>query len=209
MVKVGLDIGHGGRDPGAIGPTGLQEKDVNLSVGLIVLSLLEGNGIETTVTRTTDVFVSLRQRSDMFNAADVDLVISVHVNKVADPAPNYVASFVYGRGGRAESAARLIQEELRRVTGWPGPHSPDGVMVRNLHMVRETHAPAVVVEMGFISNPEQERQLRDGSFHRVLAVAIAKGICRHFSLPFREVLTENLPPGIVPATLVGGLKPYA
>lgn len=209
MAKVGLDIGHGGRDPGAIGPTGLQEKDVNLSVGLIVLSLLEGNGIETVVTRTTDVFVSLRRRSDMLNAANVDLVISVHVNKVADPAPNYVASFVYGRGGRAESAARLIQEELRRATGWPGPHSPDGVMVRNLHMVRETHAPAVVVEMGFISNPGQERQLRDGSFHRVLAVAIAKGICRHFSLPFREVLTENLPADIVPATLVGGIKPYA
>lgn len=120
------------------------------------------------------------------NDAKVDLVVSIHTNSTADLTKDYTATFIIGRGGQAEKAAKIIQDEVRKATGWPGPTSPDGVMVSNLHMVRETKAPAVIVEMGFMSNSAQEKQLRDKAFQEVLATAIVKGICRYFDVPFRE-----------------------
>ncbi len=176
LLKIGIDPGHGGKDPGGLGATGLKEKEVNLSVSLLVIELLKAQGVDVVATRTTDTFLSLAQRSDMLNNAKVDLVVSIHVNRVANPAANYVANFIIARGGQAEKAAKIIQEELRKATGWPGPSSKDGVVVSNLHMVRETVAPAVIIEMGFISNLEQEIQLKNQEFHKVLALAIAKGV---------------------------------
>lgn len=186
MYKIGIDPGHGGKDPGAIGPSGLQEKEVVLSVSLLLRDLLKANDLEVICTRSTDKYLSLSERSNMLNAAKVDLVLSLHVNSIETPEANYVANFIIGRGGQAEKAAKVIQEELRVATGWPGPAEPDGVKVKNLHMVRETEAPAVITEMGFISNPVQEMQLKDQAFHKTLAIAIARGVCRHFGIKFQE-----------------------
>jgi hypothetical protein len=193
-LATGIDPGHGGSDPGGLGPTGLKEKDVNLSVSLLVIELLKAHGMDVVATRTTDIYLSLKERSDMLNNEKVDLVVSIHVNRVADPAANYVANFIIARGGQAEKAAKIIQEELRAATGWPGPASKDGVIVSNLHMVRETKAPAVIVEMGFISNPEQEKQLKNQEFHKVLATAIARGIVKYFGLQWKTQGTTILGP---------------
>ena len=171
----------------------LKEKDVNLSVSLLVIELLKAHGMDVVATRTTDIYLSLKERSDMLNNEKVDLVVSIHVNRVADPAANYVANFIIARGGQAEKAAKIIQEELRAATGWPGPASKDGVIVSNLHMVRETKAPAVIVEMGFISNPEQEKQLK-AKFHKVLATAIARGIVKYFNCNGKTQGTTILDP---------------
>lgn len=191
MFKVGLDFGHGGTDPGAIGARGLKEKDVNLAVGKVLAELLKYNDLQTVVTRSTDVYVSLLKRVEMLNKAKVDLVVSLHVNAAESPKADYVATFVYARGGKAEQAARAVQQALASATRWRGPASPDGVLVKNLYLLRETKAPAILVEMGFITNPQQEQQLREASFQRLLAVAIAKGILNYFGLTFRE-------PGIEP-----------
>ena len=81
-MKIGIDAGHGGRDPGAIGrnPVYLEEEDVTLSVALELKSLLEENGHQVVTTRTSDTTVSLFQRSNLLNNAHVDLVVSIHVN---------------------------------------------------------------------------------------------------------------------------------
>jgi N-acetylmuramoyl-L-alanine amidase len=185
-MRIGLDFGHGGTDSGAIGTSGLREKDVTLSIGLRLADTLKQQGFNIVLTRTTDKAVSLIDRSNMLNAAKVDLVVSLHVNSVADSKPNYVSSFIIARGGQAEKAAKVIQSELQTATGWPKSASADGVMVQNLHMTRETQAPAVLVEMGFISNPAQEKQLKDKDFQGILATSITKGICKFAGVGYKQ-----------------------
>ncbi|MEW6661530.1 MAG: N-acetylmuramoyl-L-alanine amidase [Bacillota bacterium] len=182
-MKVGIDIGHGGSDPGAIGPSGLKEKDVNLSVGLILLDLLRQRGFNAIAPRTKDVYVSLKERVKRFNNEKPDLVVSIHVNAFSDPSADYIATFIYQRGGAAEKAAKLVQEQLRLGTKWRGPASPNGLITNNLYILRETISPAILVEMGFITNPRHEQQLRDRGFHQVLAEAIAKGLAAYFGKP--------------------------
>ena len=81
-----------------------------------MLEMLKGQGSEVTITRMTDKDVTPTQRTNMLNAANVNLVVSIHVNSVADPRPNYVSSFIIARGGNAEKAAKVLQQELQIAT---------------------------------------------------------------------------------------------
>lgn len=176
---IGIDPGHGGSDPGAIGPGGLQEKTVNLLIASHLVQLLSARGIQTVTTRKDDRTVTLAERSSRLNAAGVDYVISIHCNAVADPNPNYISTFVIGMGGQAEKLARKVQAGIVAITGWPD----GGVRVANLHMLRETKAPAILVECGFISNPDQERDLVSPVMQRDIARAIYTGLLKHLDLP--------------------------
>jgi N-acetylmuramoyl-L-alanine amidase len=171
-MKIGIDPGHGGHDPGAIGPTGLYEKDVALSVAKRLDAFLVAAGQEVIMTRQDDSYLSLFARSNLLNAQGVDMVISVHCNSSTDRTANYVVTYIQGMGGKAEQVAKRVQARLVGATGW----ADGGVRVGNLHMTRETTAPAIIAEMGFISNPEQESQLRSMSWRDKLAKAIANGI---------------------------------
>lgn len=171
-MKIGIDPGHGGKDPGAIGPTGLYEKIVTLDVSLGVKQLLEQAGHQVTMTRTTDKYLDLSERTNLLNAANCYIAVSIHANSFTRPDPNYMSVFIQARGGQAEKLAEKIQLRVVTATGWPD----GGVRVANLHMTRETKMPAVVVEMGFISNPAQEKQLADPAFRKKLASAVASGI---------------------------------
>ena len=172
MVKIGIDPGHGGRDPGAVAADGLTEKEVNLAVGLKLYQLLEEAGINAVMTRTADEEVSLAERVALLNREKVDLVLSLHVNSCTNPQANYLASFILAPGGEAEKAARFIQRELVQATGWPD----GGVRQANFYILRETEAPAVLVEMGFLSNPQVAAQLAQNSFQEKLARAIFRGV---------------------------------
>ena len=178
---IGIDPGHGGRDPGAIGPAGTLEKDINLAIARELVSLLTGREMFVYLTRMADTSVSLKERSRLLNAAQVDYVISIHCNASSSPDPCYISTFIQAGGGQAEKLARLIQNELVTVTGWPN----GGVRTANMYITRETKAPAVLVECGFISNPTQERQLADplGPFTRKeIARAIYTGLMTHLEL---------------------------
>jgi N-acetylmuramoyl-L-alanine amidase len=171
-MNIGIDPGHGGKDPGAIGPTGLKEKDVNLAIARELALMLTGQGFGVYITRGGDLTMELSQRTNALNDAGVDYVISIHCNAFAGPGPNYISTFIRGCGGEAEKLAWKVQEELVKATGWPD----GGVTVKNLHMTRETLAPSILCECGFISNPEQEKQLRTPETRKKLARAIADGV---------------------------------
>ncbi len=177
-MKIGLDPGHGGKDPGAIGPTGLREKDVNLSIVQELTTTLKNAGLDVFVTRNSDWTVDLPGRTKALNNAKCDLAISVHINSATRREANYISTFIQGRGGQAEKLAGKVQDELVRATGWPD----GGVRVANYHMTRETVMPAILVECGFISNPEQERQLRSPEMRKTLAGAIADGVLAHLGI---------------------------
>ena len=202
-MRIGNDFGHGGSDPGAIGPSGLQEADVNLDVGLRVAQILEMNGLEVITTRTGDRYINLFERTKILNRAKCDYVISIHCNSSAFSEPNYISTFIQGKGGEAEKLAKALQKRLVESTGWPD----GGVRVSNLHMTRETDAPAVIVEMGFISNPKQEVKLKQEGMRKTLALSIALGVLDYLGV---DPITSDTPLPLaaikVDGKLMGGVN---
>ncbi len=175
-MKIGIDPGHGGFDPGAVGPTRLYEKDVTLAISRELGRLLKKAGLEPVFTRTDDRAVELVTRSALLNNTKCDLAISVHINSATRQEANYFAVFVQRLGGEAEKLAHKVIDKVTAATGWSWGADDDGIREKDLHMTRETKMPAILVECGFISNPEQEKQLRQPEFQKKMAQAIADGV---------------------------------
>ncbi len=184
---IGIDPGHGGRDPGAVGPNGGQEKDVNLAMALKLQFLLNRMGLKTVMSRTEDTDLSLGARSALFNLRQVDYLISIHCNASSDPFPNYISTHIQASGGHAENLANKVQRQLVKATGW----KDGGVRVQNLHMTRETHMPAILCECGFISNPAQEAILSNAEGQNRIARAIAAALGEHLNV---AAMDENSQP---------------
>lgn len=183
--KIGIDPGHGGTDPGAIGPTGVQEKFVNLDISKRLQSILVSAGMDVVMTRNDDATVSLTNRTALLNQAAADYAISIHCNAASESSANYIATYIQAQGGEAEKLAQSIQSHLAGSVGW----KDGGVREQNLHMTRETHMPAVLCECGFISNPIQEAALNSASTRAALAEAIANGITMFL---FNKEVPQNM-----------------
>ncbi len=167
-----IDAGHGGHDPGAIGPGGVREKDINLHVAARVANLLEQSGVGVVMTRWQDRFIELEDRAALANRRNADLFVSIH----ADSAPNHSAQgfTVYvATAASADSykAARAISQAM---TG-AGSDSR-GVREADYRVLVQTGCPAVLVELGYLSNAQDAARLRDPYFQNRLAQAIADGI---------------------------------
>ena len=182
MAKIGIDPGHGGSDPGALAVNGLQEKEVTLAVSLVLQQLLQAAGVEVIMSRTGDQDVSLADRVALFNRENVDLIMSIHVNSAGTPEPNYISTFILAAGGQAEKIALLLQPQLVAATGWPD----GGVREANFYILRETDAPAVLAEMGFISNPATADILATQAGQQTLARAIFRGLALYLDLQLSE-----------------------
>lgn len=169
--RVVIDAGHGGEyDPGAVFE-GRQEKDDNLRLALAIGDILENNGVEVIFTRVTDVYDSPYEKADMANAADADFFVSIHRNAAAEPGTGSgTMTLVYREEGLAKELASSINRELAK-TGFTdlGTFERPGLVV-----LRRTQIPAVLVEAGFIDNPEDNARF-DAQFDEI-ANAIATGI---------------------------------
>lgn len=174
---IGLDPGHGGIDPGAIGPAGSREADIVLKITLRLAALLEEQGHTLVLTRQDNDSVSLRDRVQILNEAGCDLVFSIHINAFETPQPAYISAWICGRGGEAEILADILTPQLAAATGWPD----GGVMVKGFYILRRTDAPAVLLELGFISNPVQERQLIQTCVQDTIAQCINRGLNQYIS----------------------------
>lgn len=179
VLKPGIDGGHGKTDPGSVSPIRpslgdtiyTEEDDITLAIAKRLQSIFLACGHEPVMTRIGDQYMSLYQRSNLLNKASCDVAISVHINSTINSTAKYISTFIQETGGPAEKLANCIQPLLVKASGWPD----GGVKVANLHMTRETKMPAVLVELGFISNPEEEKQLIKKEFQGKLAAAIAEG----------------------------------
>ena len=187
-MKIGIDPGHGGFDPGAVGLTRIYEKDVTLAISLELDRLLRQAGLEPVLTRTDDRTVEPITRSALLNNTKCDLAISVHINSAARREADYISTFIQGTGGRAEQLAKKVQAELVQATGWPD----GGIRIKNLHMTRETKMPAILVECGFISNPEQEKQLRQPEMQKKLARSIAAGVLDYLGIKGDDIVAVDV-----------------
>ena len=179
MAKVYVDAGHGGKDVGAIGIGNVHEADINLNVCKHLQTELQRQGIEVKMCRTTDVFKDLKARTSEANKWGADIVCSVHCNAFKDVTANGTEVFCYKMGGNGEKIATYVQNELLSVLGTKSR----GVKEGNLAMVRDTNAPAILCELGFITNASDCSKIRANE--KNCAIAICKGICKYLGITYK------------------------
>lgn len=183
-MLIGIDPGHGGNDPGAIGRDfGTMEKDITLAISLGIEKILNNAEIDTFLTRTKDESVLLTIRTTILNQKNCNYVISVHINAASNRTANYISTFIQGRGGEAEKLAEKVQAQMLKATAWPD----GGVRVANFHITRETRMPAILIECGFISNAQQERQLLTNEMQVKIASSVATGILEYIGKEFPQM----------------------
>jgi N-acetylmuramoyl-L-alanine amidase len=175
-LRVSIDPAHGGRDRGFSGPNGTSEKDVNLALAIRLARLLEEAGAEVLLLREADVLVPLYERTDAANIWEPDIHVCLHHSSSPSPRPcgaacYYFANSVYrSRAGRrlAGYIVDALSRELQRVD--LQKHG------RNYACLREVKPLSVMVEPGFLSNPEEGRRLLEPDTILREAQAIVHGI---------------------------------
>ncbi len=220
-IVVAIDPGHGGRDPGAIGPGGTREKDVVLEVGRKLAYLLEREpGFRPVLIRDDDVFVPLAERREMARRERADIFISLHADAVESGGPRGSSVYTLSRGGATSEQARMLarRENAADVIGGVSLSDKDDLVrsvlvdlsrgatleysvdlasevLKGLSEVGPVHKrdveragfvvlksldmPSVLVELAFISNPHEERLLRNPDHQWKLARAINSGIASY------------------------------
>ncbi|MGL5380300.1 N-acetylmuramoyl-L-alanine amidase [Clostridium sp.] len=152
MAKWVLDAGHGGIDPGAIGPTGKKEADIVLEAVYEAKRLLERNGETVILTRTADFYLDLNERVNIANKLNADYFVSFHMNSFVDRSVTGSEIFIFEKGQKSEGLAKFIKDELIS-----NLKSKDrGIKEGSFTVLRETIMPAVVVKADFISNENVE-----------------------------------------------------
>ncbi|WP_127160263.1 N-acetylmuramoyl-L-alanine amidase [Veillonella sp. VA137] len=181
-----LDPGHGGSDPGAIGPTGLQEKQVTLPIAEYLKSILEAKGAKVILTRTTDVDVygphasgvdELQARVNVANGNRADAFISIHINSFSNPNVGGIATYYFDGSDQSKKLASAVQGQIAEHSGFNGDR---GIQPGNLYVLRHSLMPSILVELGFISNPKEEGHLKETSTRQEFANELAKGLELYF-----------------------------
>jgi len=182
MLDLMVDPGHGGKDPGAVGPTGVREKDITLKLALKVGSLLTAQGVKMGYTRTTDVFIELNDRAAMANKAEARYFLSIHINSASSAAATGTETYAYAAGGQGEKLAKAVQSNLVAAIKLPDR----GAKFANFAVLRETNMPAALTEVCFICNPNEEALLKDDAFLDKAAMGIAKGAASFLGITWKD-----------------------
>ena len=190
-----LDAGHGGYDPGA-SYFGISEKSLTLAIQSRVKAKLEAEGYQVVTTRTSDTYVDLTDRSRAANASESDIFVSIHINASGSSAAQGIETYYYQpyaeypsrinatyhanptRLSMSNNLANAIQSSLINATGAQN----QGVKRQTFAVLRETTAPAVLLELGFLSNPQEAARLNTSAYQETLANAIVAGIKRYYSI---------------------------
>ena len=173
---VAIDPGHGGQDPGAIGPSGLREADVVLDIAMRVRDLLARDGIRVLLLRDSDATVDLEDRPRLAREGGATLYVSIHANASPRAAVNGTETFYLTP--QSLVLAQMIQDELGVVLGIPSR----GIKTANFVVLRDNEMPAVLVETAFISHADDELRLRDQAFRQHVAEAVHHGIARFLAI---------------------------
>jgi len=167
-----LDPGHGGYDNGAKSVRGLSEKILTLDVARRVKPLLEARGYQVVMTRTTDVFIPLGGRTGISNAHADAAFVSIHFNSASRRAANGVETYYYN-----SRSAPLASNILREIANCYGSHSR-GTKYARYYVLHHNERPATLLELGFVSNPQENKLLQDPAVRQLLAEKIAVGIAK-------------------------------
>lgn len=179
-----LDPGHGGSDPGAVGPTGTQEKDNTLAISLLLRDRLEKNGATVVMTRDADKDAAypdatadeeLGARVDIANESGADIFVSIHNDAFTNSAAAGTTTFHYGDN----EAVRLAGQVQKCLVDELGTRDR-GSRFASFYVIRYTDMPAILVEIAFISNPEEELLLASVDGRYKAAESIFQGVVKYF-----------------------------
>jgi len=174
-----IDVGHGGTDQGARArPPYCEEKKICLQTARLVKRYLTQLGYHVVMTRENDAFVPLHRRVEIASQASGDLFVSVHFNSTRNPIAKGIEVFFYDdkeNRVRAQASKKLADAVLGRVIRRTEATSR-GVKKGNFFVIRENTMPAILVEGGFISNPEERALLRSRDYQEKIARGIADGV---------------------------------
>ncbi len=221
-MVVAIDAGHGGEDPGAIGPGGTFEKTVTLQIAReLEQRINETPGMQAVLIRTGDYFIPLQQRYDRARKGGADLFLSIHADAFRDFRVRGSSVYVLSRSGASSEAARLLAqrenksdmiggvqldrdddmltsvlldlsqsaaleysndaaEQILDQLGSVGRRHRNRVERANFVVLRSPDVPSVLIEVGFISNPQDEQNLNTPTHRRQIATAITNGVRDHF-----------------------------
>jgi len=183
MPVILVDPGHGGFDGGCGARSALLEKDLNLAVGQSLTRRLDRIGLRVFMTRSDDRHLGPTHRKDLLARVEkarvvrADAVICLHADWSGNNQRHGPCVFYHHDSGASRLLAELIQSQLNALAGTSYPPLP----ARDLLVIREAKRPAVLVEVGFLSNPDEARQLAGPGYQDALANAIADAVV-HFLL---------------------------
>lgn len=178
-----LDAGHGGKDGGAAA-NGIKEKDIVLELCKRIKSGLEQyENTKVLMSRETDIYLTLDERTQKANAANADVFVSVHINSAAATAARGFESYIFPNSGSATSAFQNVMhaEIVKQISGYSG-FDDRGKKTANFAVLRQSKMKAILTENLFISNPADAALLKQSSYLDKLAAGHINGLAAFLGL---------------------------
>lgn len=180
-----IDAGHGGLDPGAVSPRGTREDEINLKISQKLRAYLEKEGTKVIMTRTTDGALGKSKREDMNKRVQIirdsgaDVVVSIHLNMFSQSKYYGAQTFYMKNSEEGKKLAKCIQDQLLRILNRGNTRQ---IKDSDQYLIlKASSAPTVLVECGFLSNPEEEKLLKTDEYQEKIAWAIYSGIISYFA----------------------------
>lgn len=183
--KIVIDSGHGGIDPGKVGVNGAYEKDINLAISLYLKQELEEKGCEVVMTRETDTGLynendkskkaaDLKRRVELMNGENPDAIVSIHQNSFTQESSKGAQVFYQATSTEGKKFAEIMQKQLaesldKNNNRVAKPNS-------DYYILKNSKDVAIIVECGFLSNPQEAQILVSSDYQKKVAEAVAKGI---------------------------------
>jgi N-acetylmuramoyl-L-alanine amidase len=186
-ILICIDPGHGGYDVGAIGPTGLREKDVNLDIALRLRDKLVDAGFKIILTRQDDIKISVEERVNLANTKSADIFISIHNNSHFSSDKKGTETFYFNNILGGNLLANSINTRIVEQTGTINR----GVKTSNFIQLKNTKMVSALIEGAFISNPDEEAKLNDSSFRDRIAEGIYNGIIEYLNISGANILNNK------------------
>lgn len=179
-----IDAGHGGADPGKVGIGDILEKDINLQIAKKVKKLLEKKNIQVIMTREDDTMFTkedgtgtkasdMKARVSLINETAPELAVSIHQNSYGDPKVWGAQVFYYENSTEGEKAAQIMQNAL---LSCDKDNKRQAKANDTYYLLKRTEIPTIIVECGFLTNPQESEKLCDETYQQTLAEAVCKGI---------------------------------
>ena len=180
MKRLVIDLGHGGHDPGAIGPNKTHESDIVLAIGKELNELLKGYELEVKFTRLSNVYLSLSERAKIANDFKADYFLSIHINSATDSSVRGVEVWQYSnRNDKLNKFSKDLCEDVAKVFN---VRNRGVKLSQKLSVLKNTNMPAALIEVYFISNVNAEKDLKISSNIKSVALAIRDNLIDLFEL---------------------------
>lgn len=187
--KVYIGVGHGGKDPGAVGY--IREEDVNLAMAKACRDFLKAHGVETKISRETDTEVSVATKVSQANAWKADLALDIHNNAGGGDGAEVYHSIVYGTG---KTLSDNILEEMKKIgQNSRGSKTKKGTNGDYFAFIRNTTMPAVITEAVFVDNKADASQADTPAECKAFGEAIAKGVLKTLGITVKTSATTTKP----------------